>query len=182
MNLHHNSSGIWFPSRDPSYPWANTPPLTIRLHQNHAFLPLVPYPTDNSRFIILTTWNLSACGPDVLQESIPLSQSVEAVVTLGSRSDEAAESICLDLSGGSTTLIDLGDWDLDTGVVLGFDDAVGGTALAWDVARRKDCVSSSMYLETARVFNCGCDCRWRLTSVARSYSSCTTKAQSEVDV
>lgn len=38
---------------------------------------------------------------------------------------------------GAAGLVNLGDRDLDGGVVLGLDDAVGGRALAGDVAIRK---------------------------------------------
>lgn len=37
-------------------------------------------------------------------------------------------------SDGTARLVNLGDGDLDGGVVLGLDDAVGGRALAGDVA------------------------------------------------
>lgn len=37
---------------------------------------------------------------------------------------------------GTARLVDLGNGDLDGGVVLGLDDAVGGRALAGDVAIR----------------------------------------------
>ena len=42
------------------------------------------------------------------------------------------------LAGDLTAvLVDLGDGDLDGGVVLGLDDAVGGRALPGDVARKR---------------------------------------------
>lgn len=77
---------------------------------------------------------LSACAPDVLQESIPLSQTVQAVITLAHSSYESGESIDLVFTGVSAVLINLSDADLDGSVVLGLNDTVGGTALAWDVA------------------------------------------------
>jgi hypothetical protein len=38
------------------------------------------------------------------------------------------------LASISAAFVDLGNGDLNGGVVLGFDDAVGSAALAWDVA------------------------------------------------
>lgn len=78
--------------------------------------------------------HLSLGAPDALEEAITLRQSVEGVVALAHRSDEAAEGVDLVLALNSTAvLVNLGDGDLDRAVVLGLDDAVGGTALAGDV-------------------------------------------------
>lgn len=82
----------------------------------------------------LLSSRLSACAPDVLQESIPLSQTVQAVITLTHSSYESRESIDLVFAGVSAVLVNLSDADLNGSVVLGLDDTVGGTALAWDVA------------------------------------------------
>lgn len=71
-------------------------------------------------------------APDALQEAITLCQSVEGVVALAHGADETAESVDLVLAGVSAVLVDLSDGDLDGGVVLGLNDAVGGAALAWD--------------------------------------------------
>lgn len=73
-------------------------------------------------------------APDALQEAILLGEAVEGVVALGTRPHEAAEGVDLVLAGVSAVLVDLADADLDAGVVLGFDDAVGCAALAGDVA------------------------------------------------
>lgn len=73
--------------------------------------------------------------PDALEETVPLGESVQGVIALGSRSHEPAEGVDLVLSGVASVLVDLADADLDAGVVLGLDDAVGGAALAWDVAK-----------------------------------------------
>lgn len=72
-------------------------------------------------------------GPDVLQETVTLSEAVEGIVGLAHGADEAGESVDLVLASVSAVLIDLANGDLDGGVVLGLDDAVGGAALAWDV-------------------------------------------------
>jgi hypothetical protein len=72
--------------------------------------------------------------PDILQEAVLLRESVEGVVTLGARAHEAAQRIDLVLAGVSAVLVDLAYGDLHGGVVLGLDDAVGGGALAGDVA------------------------------------------------
>lgn len=77
-------------------------------------------------------------GPDVLQQTVALGQSVERVVALAHGADEAAHGVDLVLAGVSAVLIDLSDGDLDGPVVLRLDDAVGGAALARDetVGRR----------------------------------------------
>ena len=71
-------------------------------------------------------------GPDALEETITLGQSVEGVVALTHGADESAKGVDLVLSGVAAVLVNLADGDLDRGVVLGLDDAVGGAALAWD--------------------------------------------------
>lgn len=85
----------------------------------------------NCRFQVILA--LSCSRPNVLQQSIPLSKSVERIISLSTRPDETTESIGDVFAGGTAVLVDLGDRDLDGCVVLGFDDTVGGRALAWDV-------------------------------------------------
>lgn len=90
-----------------------------------------------SHFVVLaqTLFHLSLGGPDVLNKAVALGQAVEGIVGLTHGADEAAEGVDVVLAGDSTAgLVDLGDGDLDRGVVLGLDDAVGGRALAGDVA------------------------------------------------
>lgn len=78
---------------------------------------------------------LSYGAPDVLEETVPLREPVEGVVALADGSDEAAEGVDDVLAGdGAAVLVNLGDGDLDGGVILGLDDAVGGAALAGDIA------------------------------------------------
>lgn len=73
--------------------------------------------------------------PDVLDETVALRQAVQSVVGLAHSANEAAEGVDVVLAGdGAARLVNLGDGDLDRGVVLGLDDAVGGRALAGDVA------------------------------------------------
>lgn len=79
---------------------------------------------------------LPAGAPDVLEETVALGQAVDGVVALTHGADEAAEGVGLVLAGVAAVLVDLADGDLDGGVVLGLDDAVGGRALAGDVAER----------------------------------------------
>lgn len=63
-------------------------------------------------------------------------QSVHGVVALAHGADKAGQGVDVVLSGdGTAVLVDLGDGDLDGTVILGLDDAVGGAALARDVAR-----------------------------------------------
>ncbi len=71
-------------------------------------------------------------GPDALQETVTLSEAVEGIVGLAHSADEAAESVDLVVTVVTSVLVDLANGDLDRGVVLGLDDAVGGAALAWD--------------------------------------------------
>lgn len=102
------------------------------------------------------TPHLPARAPHALQEAIPLRQPVHAVVALAHRAHEAAERIDLVLARVAAILVNLGDGDLDgccvcaqldtafscaysirddwRTVVFGLDDAVGGAALAGDVA------------------------------------------------
>ena len=62
-------------------------------------------------------------------------EPVEGVVALANSTDEAAEGVDDVLAlDGTAVVVNLGDRDLDGSVVLGLDDAVGGTALAGDVA------------------------------------------------
>jgi hypothetical protein len=79
--------------------------------------------------------DLSLAAPDVLDEAIALGQAVQGIVGLAHGTDEAAEGVDVVLArDGTARLVNLGDGDLDGGVVLGLDDAVGGRALAGDVA------------------------------------------------
>ena len=77
---------------------------------------------------------LSAGAPHVLDETVALRQAVEGVVALAHGADEAAEGVGLVLAGVPAVLVDLANGELDRGVVLGLDDAVGRRALAGDVA------------------------------------------------
>jgi hypothetical protein len=85
--------------------------------------------------------SLLLSAPDALQETITLCQSVEGVVALAHRADEAAEGVDLVLAGVSAVLVDLSDGDLDGSVVLGLDDAVRCAALAGDQTVWKNDVS-----------------------------------------
>lgn len=78
--------------------------------------------------------HLSGCGPNVLEVSITLSQSVHGIVRLSHSTNESAKSVDLVLASVSAVLVNLSDGDLDGSVVLGLDDAVCGAALAGDVA------------------------------------------------
>ena len=72
--------------------------------------------------------------PHALQKPIPLRQPIKTVIGLPHRPHESTHSIRLVLASVSAILIDFADGELDRGVVLGFDDAVGGGAFAGDVA------------------------------------------------
>jgi hypothetical protein len=94
-----------------------------------------PHLASNKASIILPSLALPHCTPDALDEAVALCEPVELVVALAHRPNEAAKGIdvvfALDCPA---VLVDLGDGDLDRGVVLGFDDSIGSAALARDVA------------------------------------------------
>lgn len=93
--------------------------------------------------------HLSLGAPDVLQQTVTLGEAVHGVVRLAHSTDESAQSVDVVLSGDeAAALVNLGDGDLDGTVVLGLDDAVGGRALAGDVAA-KDIIFVSHSFEKA---------------------------------
>jgi hypothetical protein len=77
--------------------------------------------------------SLGASTPHILQQTVPLCQSVQGIVALAHRPNEAAECVDLALACESTVLIHLSDGDLDRCVVLGLNDSVGCAAFARDV-------------------------------------------------
>ena len=97
--------------------------------------PSIPSSSHVLSRLSVPTFHLSLAAPDVLDEAVTLGQSVQGIVGLAHGADEAAEGVDVVLAGdGAARLVNLGDGDLDGGVVLGLDDAVGGRALAGDVA------------------------------------------------
>lgn len=113
---------------------------TVRLQK---LVPCVPDEERVERTIISTrhhtasNLSLGAGGPDVLQVAVTLSEAVEGVIALTAGTDETAESVGLVLTGVAAVLVNLADGQLDGGVVVGLDDAVGGAALAGHVAVEK---------------------------------------------
>ncbi len=93
--------------------------------------------------------------PDTLEETVALRQSVQGVVALGSRPHEPAQGVDLVLAGVAAVLVNLADAELDTGVVFGFDDAVGRAAFAGDVATGPKKVRSSHQKATPYRICCG---------------------------
>ena len=89
--------------------------------------------------------SLAASAPDVLQQTIPLRQSVEGIVALAHGSHEAAQGVDLALACESAVLINLANRDLDRCVVLCLDNAVGGAALAGDVTVKTIEISFNSY-------------------------------------
>lgn len=81
---------------------------------------------------------LAGGGPDVLEVTVTLGQAVEGVVALAAGTDEAAKSVGLVLAGVATVLVNLANGELDRGVVVGLNDAVGGAALAGHVAVERE--------------------------------------------
>jgi len=119
------------------------PYASILDHATHPvsrrFLPITTT-TSYTPFIMLptsiTSTRLPGSAPHALQETIPLCQSVDAVVTLAHLAHETAECEDVVLAGVASVVVDLCDGDLDGGVILGLDDAVCGRALAGDVTNR----------------------------------------------
>ena len=99
-------------------------PITI---SSFPALPFVPW--DGTDLLVL-----SGSGPDILEQTVTLSEAVQRVVALTHRTDETTESVIDGLAGETTSLVNLSDRDLDGRVILGLDDAVGGAALARHVA------------------------------------------------
>lgn len=85
--------------------------------------------------------SLAASAPHILQQTIPLRQPVQRVVALTHGSHESAECVNLALACESTILINLANGDLDGCMILGLDNAVGGTALSGDVTGKITAVS-----------------------------------------
>lgn len=77
---------------------------------------------------------LTRRGPDVLQQTVPLSKPIQGVVALAHGPNKTTQSIGDVLAGVAAGLVNLPNGDLNRRMVLGLDDAVGGTALARDVA------------------------------------------------
>ncbi|KAI9172206.1 hypothetical protein HJFPF1_01699 [Paramyrothecium foliicola] len=97
----------------------------------------VPFSEKSVDFLTLSQC-LSLGAPDALDQAVALGQAVHGIVALAHRSHEAAEGVDVVLAGnGAAVLVNLGDRNLDGTVVLGLDDAVGGAALAGDVAGRE---------------------------------------------
>ncbi|KAI1937687.1 hypothetical protein LOZ66_003968 [Ophidiomyces ophidiicola] len=81
--------------------------------------------------------SLSTCAPHILQKTITLSKTVQAVITLASGAYESAKGIDLVFASVAAILVNLADADLYGSVVLGFDNAVGSTALAQRVIQNE---------------------------------------------
>jgi len=66
---------------------------------------------------------------DVLQESVLLSESVKSSISITLGADETAKAESCELAGNSTSLlVNVSNVDLDSSVILGGDQAVGGGA------------------------------------------------------
>ena len=77
---------------------------------------------------------LTRVRPDVLQQTIILSQSVQRIVRFTSGSDVTGQSVSDVLTWDSSTFfVNLGDVDLNGSMVLGLDDAVSGRTLSWNI-------------------------------------------------
>lgn len=84
--------------------------------------------------------HLTGVRPHVLQQTVLLGQSVQRVITLTSGSDVAGQGVGgVGASDSSALLVNVGDVDLDGGVVLGLDDSVGSRTLSWNVQFNLTC-------------------------------------------
>lgn len=79
---------------------------------------------------------LTRGGPDVLQQAILLRKPIQGVVALAHWPNETAQRIGDILTSIAAGLVNLSNGDLNGRVILGFDDAVGGTALTRNIAIR----------------------------------------------
>lgn len=77
--------------------------------------------------------SLAATRPDVLQQTIPLSEAVEGVIAFAHGANETGQSVDLIFAGVTTVLVNLADRNLDRGMVLRLDDAIGRRALAGNI-------------------------------------------------
>jgi hypothetical protein len=118
--------------------------------------------------------SLAASAPYVLQQTISLCQSVQGIIALAHRSYETAECVNLAFAGESAVLVNLSYGDLDGGMVLGLDDAVGGAALSWDVAVGiPRSVSILIVRREVRLSHCDSWGTYRSTSSPLSFSILT---------
>jgi len=117
--------------------------------------------------------SLAASAPYVLQQTISLRQSVQGIIALAHRSYETAECVNLALAGESAVLVNLSYGDLDGGMVLGLDDAVGGAALSWDVTGNPRSVSILIVRREIRLSHCDSWGTYRSTSSPLSFSILT---------
>lgn len=130
------------PTLDPRMPFFMPEPIPGRQSESSRPSQVV---FSAGKEIPLTAQHLSLAAPDALQQAVPLRQAVHRVVALAHRSHEAAQGVDVVLAGnGAAVLVDLGDRNLDGAVVLGLDDAVGGAALARDVAAETEVISISV--------------------------------------
>lgn len=75
--------------------------------------------------------NLAGIRPDVLEETVLLSQAVQGVVSLTLGTDETGKGVGEVVTGDDVSLVvQLSDVDLDSTVVLRLDQTVSGRALA----------------------------------------------------
>jgi hypothetical protein len=84
----------------------------------------------------LTRLSRSLRTPNPLQKPILLSKTIQRIITLGPGPNKPTQGVNLILARVTTVLVDFADRNLDTGMILGFDDAVRCAAFARDVARR----------------------------------------------
>ena len=77
---------------------------------------------------------LTGVRPNVLQQTIVLSQTVQRVIGFTSGSNVTGQSVSDVFTwNGAAFFINLGNVDLNRSVVIGFDDSVGSRTLSWNI-------------------------------------------------
>ena len=77
---------------------------------------------------------LTGVSPDVLQQTIVLSQTVQRVIGFTSGSDVTGQSVGNVFTwNGTAFFVNSGNVDLNRGVVISLDDSVGSRTFSWNV-------------------------------------------------
>ena len=77
---------------------------------------------------------LTRVRPNVFQQTIVLSQTVQRVIGFTSGSNVTGQSVGDVFTwDGTAFFINLGNVDLNRSVVIGFDDSVGCRTLSWNI-------------------------------------------------
>lgn len=78
----------------------------------------------------------SAAVENPVEDAVELCEAVQRVVGFGHAADFAAERVCVVFAGHAAVLVELGDVDLDRGVVLGAANLTAHPLLQCDLVLR----------------------------------------------